>query len=130
VKAPIGTKGFDMDLQHGEMGEALLADLLTGCKVEVKRDRQAWRTGNVAVEFRCRGAWSGISTTKADWWAFLLDNEAGAVVNVVFIRTADLRAVFKRHYCSWVPPTRGGDDNQSEMVLIPVRELLQEWGTK
>jgi len=64
-------KNFDIDLRYGHDGEKLVHSLLSGgYKVEVKTDRLAHSTGNLAIEYKCRGKWSGISTTQADWWAF------------------------------------------------------------
>ena len=38
--------------------------------VEVKEDFQAGKTGNIAVEYECRGKPSGIAVTKADFIAY------------------------------------------------------------
>jgi len=38
--------------------------------VEVKEDFTCERTGNVGVEFSCRGKPSGINTTKADYYIY------------------------------------------------------------
>lgn len=40
--------------------------------VEVKNDMLHARTGNLGVEFECRGKKSGINVTMADWWCFAL----------------------------------------------------------
>ena len=70
---------WDLDLTHGQVGEALVNDLLTGgFTVEVKRDRRWAETGTVYIEIKC---WSntqndfidsGLLVTKADYWAFVL----------------------------------------------------------
>ena len=46
---------FDLDFRHGVEGEGVLFDLIKNGKVEVKRDRESYKTGNVAVEYNCRG---------------------------------------------------------------------------
>lgn len=43
---------------------------------EVKRDYMAKQTGNVAVEFECRGKASGINNSKADAWIYVFEDEA------------------------------------------------------
>ncbi len=76
---------FDLDLSYGKQGEELVQDLLTGGKtVEVKRDRKWKNTGNLYIETECwfneSKSWqpSGLSISKADYWAFVL--EAGVVI--------------------------------------------------
>ena len=43
--------------------------------VEVKKDFMSKYTGNVVVEVQMNGKLSALSTTKADWWVFHLDEE-------------------------------------------------------
>jgi hypothetical protein len=71
---------WDLDLTHGQVGEALVNDLLTGgFTVEVKRDRRWSQTGNLYIETHCwynsHNEWktSGILVSKADYWAFVLN---------------------------------------------------------
>jgi len=72
---------FKTDLIFGQDAENRLLDLIEGkgFSVEVKRDAQWIRTGNLFIEFECfyqaTGHWgpSGISTTEADLWAFDLE---------------------------------------------------------
>ncbi len=71
---------FDLDFRYGYAGEQLVEELLTSGKtVEVKRDRRWHETGNLYIEFDCwynsTQSWqpSGISVTKADYWAFVLE---------------------------------------------------------
>jgi len=80
----LGTKmtkrsDFDLDLAAGHAGEKLVEELLTGGNtVEVKRDFKWKETGNLYIETACwssrKECWydSGLSTTKADYWAFVL----------------------------------------------------------
>ena len=69
------SKFFDIDLPFGEKYEDTLSSLLTdntNNKIEVKTERDIWKTtGNIYVELVCREAFSGLSTTKADWWQAL-----------------------------------------------------------
>ena len=70
------SKFYDIDLPFGEKYEDTLSQILTdniGSKVEVKTERDIWiETGNIYVELVCREAFSGLVTTKADWWATIL----------------------------------------------------------
>ena len=67
-------KGFDLDLKFGKMGEEFVSDVLAGnSKIEVKTERDIWKTtGNVAIEIRCDGKPSGLSTTESTVWIHLL----------------------------------------------------------
>jgi len=89
---------WDLDLTHGQVGEALVNDLLTGgFTVEVKRDRRWAETGNLYIETYCwynlEQAWkeSGILVTKADYWAFVLNETVLMIptrkVICIFIKT-------------------------------------------
>jgi hypothetical protein len=51
-------------------------DLLLEAEVEVKRDRKAATTGNVAIEVRDHGQPSDILTSRTIYWAIALDGEA------------------------------------------------------
>ena len=66
---------FRHDLEVGQLSEKFLADLLENRTIEVKRDFLAAKTGNVFVEYESRGKPSGIATSTADYWAFVLDDE-------------------------------------------------------
>jgi hypothetical protein len=109
---------FAFDLQMGQDEEIWLADLLRGKTVEVKRDYIAARTGNLFVEFSSRGKASGLATTRADFWAFILDGERVIIVPTQFLQ---LRA---RQAYKEGRTVRGGDSNTSEGVLVRVEELV------
>lgn len=115
-------KNFDIDLRYGNTGEEhVLALLNGGKKVEVKTDRMAHKTGNIAVEFRCRGRLSGISTSEADYWAFVLCNNK----ITIFIETEQLRAIARLYYEKGYIK-QGGDDYASEMIILPLKLLINE----
>jgi len=42
---------------------------------EIKADRISSRTGNLVIEFMCRGKDSGIYTTHADYWTYCVIGE-------------------------------------------------------
>ena len=67
------TNKFDIDLQYGQVREKRLADMLSNDKIEVKTERDIWKTtGNIAIEYKCKGKPSGIAVTEAKWWAHVL----------------------------------------------------------
>ena len=110
---------FAFDLQMGHDEEIWLADLLRGKTVEVKRDYLASKTGNLFVEFSSRGKASGLATTRADFWAFILDGE-----RVIIVPTKMLQRTARQAYKQG-RTVRGGDSNTSEGVLVRVEELVK-----
>jgi hypothetical protein len=87
-------------------------------KIEVKSDRQAGRTGNMAIEFECNGKPSGISSTEADYYIYFI------------IYMDDIHDGLPREECYKIPikrlikiakecrKVRGGDGNRSCMYLV------------
>ncbi len=113
-------RNFDIDMEYGRRGENTLLDILETKRIEVKTDRIAHVTGNIAVEYRFRGRPSGISTTEADYWAFLLYD----MTTIIMVPTEKLKAIARDRYKK-DEITLGGDDNASEMILIPIEELIK-----
>lgn len=117
------TNTFDLDLKRGQISEQLVKSILTqDVKIEVKTDFLVSKTGNVAIEFECRGKPSGIKTTTADWWVIVLEGKQYDSEVAIMIRTKRLFNLCKKYAAHTV---KGGDDMLSRMVLIPVKELAQ-----
>jgi len=113
---------FDIDLQYGQVREQELADILKYEKIEVKTERDKWKeTGNIAIEFRCRGKPSGIAVTQAKWWVHVLADGDDTSCMLLF-PTAKLKVIARQYLKNSV---HGGDDNLSEMVLIPLKEVFK-----
>lgn len=113
---------FDLDLSVGHEGEALVKELLTnGQTVEVKRDLRWKETGNVYIETVCwshnNSEWypSGLSTTKAAYWAFVLE------ANVFIVPTETLKQVVTTRgraiNCNIQP-------NPSKGYLIKIEDII------
>jgi hypothetical protein len=119
---------FDADLQFGQQGERWLMWLGTDqAKVEVKTERDTWmNTKNAVFEFRCRDKPSGITTTQSDYWLHIFSERGQAVMAFLF-RVEELkqflRAVYKDPAKYGARVCKGGDDNRSEVILVPVQEL-------
>ena len=119
-------KGFDIDLEYGKMGEDFVQKVMEGnTKIEVKTERDIWiTTGNIAIEIRCNNKPSGLSTTEADTWIHLLayNNiiEGGFILKVRSIKDE----IKKRHKEGNLKLVMGGDNNASQMVLLPIKELF------
>jgi len=114
------SSSFTYDLHLGEYAEDWAKDLFDGSKkVEVKSDSMAHRTGNIFVEVYSRGKQSGISTTTADFWIYKIENNDSAII----IPTNRLKSLVKKYYNGNF--TKGGDDNTSLGVLIPISEIFK-----
>ena len=116
---------FDIDLQFGEIFETKLANILTSKKIEVKTERDIWKTtGNIAIEIRCRGKKSGISVTEAQTWIHLLSYknkiEGGFIFQTKYLKDK----IVEMYENKTIKIVMGGDDNMSQMVLIPIKELF------
>ena len=118
----VGNSDWDIDFRYGVEGEQMVKDLLTIETVEVKRDRRWKETGNLFIETSCfyvnEGITkrSGILTTKASHWAFVLEDLT------LIVAKADLMATLmqygKQAKCNIEP-------NISSGYLITVGALLQ-----
>ena len=111
---------FKYDLKLGNKGENLLYNIikLKGETIEVKTDRDAIKnkcTGNVFIEYMSRGKLSGISTTQAKWWAFVISNQ-----QIILIETNKLKKLCKLKTLKRVS---GGDNNTSKGILLPLKYL-------
>ena len=118
-------KEFDLDLKFGKMGEEYVQDIFEGDSlVEVKTERDIWKTTkNIAIEIRYKGQPSGLSTTKSNTWIHLLsyngEIEGGLIFNV-----PKLKKRIKELLRGKIAHIKmGGDDNQSQLVLIPIQDV-------
>ena len=114
-------KKFDIDLEFGQMGEEFVRDLQNGNnKIEVKTERDIWKTtGNIAVEIRCNGKPSGISTTGSNIWIHLLSDNNKIVGGYIFSVDYLKKKIIDLKEKGKLKLVMGGDFNASQMALIP-----------
>ncbi len=118
---------FDIDLKYGQIYEKTLALILQDKTIEVKTERDTWkRTGNIAVELHNHNSDkpSGLSITKADYWATVLVND----YKIESIHILPVKQ-FKERVKDIVRNgggkiVMGGDFKCSEMALIPIKEIF------
>ena len=110
---------FRYDLKVGQLEEKWLAELLQSKTLEVKRDFKASQTGRVFVEFFCRGKPSGIATTEADHWAFILNDGIVIILPTERLKELVVEAQEKGKTIS------GGDSNVSQGALIKLERLVK-----
>ena len=124
------SKFYDIDLPFGIKYEGTLSELLTAKTnklIEVKSERNMWKkTGNIAIELHNhhRHLPSGLSVTKADYWAtILVDNFKFYGVHILPVDYLK-RRVKEIVLSGKGRITHGGDYNASEMALIPIKEIF------
>ena len=110
---------FKYDLQLGQLGEKHLGKILDNEKVEVKTDYQANFTGNIFIEYSSRGKDSGITTTEATWYAFIISND-----KIILISRKKLKELCRRYLGTPYRDVLGGDDDTSKGILLPIKDLL------
>ena len=122
---PMGN--FDIDLDFGLMHEYEVKDIFEGKgSIEVKTERDIWTsTGNMVIEIACRNKPSGISITEAEWWCHLFTVD-GEIKFIVMMKVKELKERIKElaRTTNLIKKVNGGDDNASEMLLIPVKHLV------
>lgn len=109
---------FEYDLAFGKEGELSFADL-TNKKIEVKRDRVAHKTGNIFIEYESRGKPSGIATSKSDYYAYYVNEVC------ILIETHRLKSICRR-FVGTDRDIKGGDNNTSKGILLPITELWKK----
>ena len=109
---------FRHDLEVGQLAEKALADIFENSTIEVKNDLKASKTGNLFIEYMSRGKPSGIGTTKAQWYAFIVEDR------IVILPTEKLKLI-ARKYFNTKRDVLGGDSNSSKGILVPFKELIE-----
>ena len=126
-------ENFDIDLDFGHIFENKIVNIFEGdgsieVKTEDVKNEINWKTsGNIAIEYRYKGVESGISMTNAKWWIHILSD--GKEIEMAFIFPVD---VLKKKIRTFLDKkiakkARGGDNNNSSLVLLPISKLHKEY---
>ena len=117
-------KKFDIDLDFGLHYEKSLAKLLKFGKIEVKTEKDKWKTTrNIAIELRHNNKMSGLNATEADYWAQILTLK-GNIISIILLPVDKLKEIVKESvYHGNGKVIMGGDNNASEIALIPLEDL-------
>lgn len=103
------SKGFD--LRIGSLNRTF----------EVKNDLLAERTGNIAIEFECRGRPSGLAATTADYWVYKFSGQ------FCLIETARLKQELSVNKNFWKTVVGGDPGSNTRMWLVKVA-IFKTWG--
>lgn len=82
--------------------------------MEIKHDHMWESTGNVAIEFFSRGKHSGIATSTAFMWVYILNDELWVA------QTDSLKGKLENGRFRQVT---GGDNGTSALYLVPIKEF-------
>ena len=129
-------KKFDRDYSKGIAMEKLFDTFMIGYQVEIKSERHIWeKTKNHFVEYSylpygkedIPANWedSGIAATTSNYWALMLVNDKEECVGCYFVLTSELKQLAKKYWNDDKRNTRGGDDNRSKGILVPIEEIAK-----
>tara|TARA_Y100001951_G_scaffold100324_1_gene103593 strand:+ start:65 stop:448 length:384 start_codon:yes stop_codon:yes gene_type:complete len=122
----MNAKNFDIDLEFGEVWEERVRKIFENKgTIEVKTERDIWRTtGNIVIEIGYKGRPSGLSITDAEWWIHVLTS-SGEFHTALIFKVKKLRqTVTELVTTGKADIMKGGDNNQSELVRVPLKELF------
>jgi hypothetical protein len=115
--------GIDInDAEYNEHG--ILTPITTITTYESKADTKTKDTGNIAIEFRCSGKDSGITTSTATYWFYFVHNPDAESIYYYEIPTDEIREAIAAD--KYRGPVRGGDNNNAEMYLFS-QQLFMEY---
>lgn len=121
-------KKFDLQLSQALQAERRLGEIFSTKKIEkieLKTETWQWeQTGNICIEYKFDGKPSGIAATEADYWVHELrrDNETLCYLMFPIDR---FKQVAKHFYQIGNTRSKSGDGGKSEVVLIPLNEVLK-----
>ncbi len=119
---------FDLQLSAALVHERRLAEIFEAGrieKIELKTETWQWeQTGNIAIEFRCDGRPSGISTTEADYWVHELRRDDDTLLYLMF-PIERLKQLAREAFAAGHVRYGGGDGGRFDIILIKLSELLR-----
>lgn len=117
---------FNNDLKVGKEGENLVEQIFEqkDTKIEVKKDDWAVRSGNIAIEFECRGKPSGILVTQADFWCHVVGHYFVLVFPVDFLKKVYSQLSKDAKYVKEMGDRNSSGQPVAKALLIPWKELL------
>ncbi len=111
----VNRSDFDIRMKFNKSGNVV--------DIEVKEDFTCERTGNVGVEFECRGKKSGIERTKSDFYLYKVHMPNGRK-GVYIIRTSKLKEMIANK--SYHRIVNGGDPGSNSMNYLFKLEVIKE----
>lgn len=125
--AQIMAKIYDariLKFEHSNKYDILARIKGTEYTFEIKEDFMSWKTGNVALEFECRGKPSGINTTEADFYIYKIHGKNGVHFYLFKIENI-LKMVSDK---AWFRVVNGGDKDSNSMNYLFKYETFIKYG--
>ena len=116
---------FDLDLKSGKEWENFFENIVYSGKLECKRDKIAHKTGNIFIEYKCRGKKSGLSITEANWWVIGIENRNGDIETAILASVKWLQDKC-RPFLETSRDVIGGDDNASRGILLKMDDFRSD----
>ena len=119
---------FRHDLEVGQEGEKVIAEILSEDTIEVKseqdkNDKNWTNTNNMFIEISSRGEVSGLAKTKAKWWIHNFYQGKRLCFSKIIL-VEDLKRIAKKvHQEQPKRKVRGGDSDTSWGILVPIKEI-------
>lgn len=87
--------------------------------IEVKSEKRASETGNICIEYSCRGKPSGITTTQAHYYYFyVVYNDRYRLFKIPVI---ELKEMIRDKY--YIRSCNGGDEMASKIYLFSIKSI-------
>ena len=119
---------FDMQLSASMLAERRLGKIFETAKfekIELKTETWQWRrTGNIAIEYRQRGARSGIAITEADYWVHELCDDHGKTMLYLVLPVPRLKELCREAYAAGHYRKGVGDGGEYDVILLSVSDLI------
>lgn len=130
-------KKFDIQLNASLLAERKLGEIFASGKLErldlspehwkIEQKTESWlweRSGNLCIEYKNRGQPSGIASTEADFWVHELKRDDDTLVYIM-VPVPHLRELCRKYYKEGKFRKGVGDDGQSDVVLVPIKDILK-----
>lgn len=114
---------FKADLEYGQLGEKFVSQLGSDVSIEVKRDRKWYTTGNIFIEFSCSGKPSGIMSTEALYFAYLLSKDDIQIAMYMWLSSGLRQALPLAKDANICRVIKGGDRFAVEGYLVPLTNI-------
>jgi hypothetical protein len=111
-------KVYDAEIMHfGNTNKYDIFTVIKGkpYKFEVKEDFTCKKTGNVGLEFECRGKPSGIQTSEADYYIYKIHTKDDGIHFYLFKTTTLKNMIMEKDYFRIV---NGGDEGSNSMNYL------------
>lgn len=121
-------KKYDIQLSQALIRERRLGEIFKTAAIEfieLKSENHQWeKTGNICIEYECKGYPSGIAATQADFWVHELLRGDQTLVYLMF-PVARLKELARAAWDEGRRHENSGDGGNTKVVLVRLRDILK-----